>query len=98
LIARRSSIEVTRATLQNAQTRLAAGTVTKVDVDRAELAVIRAEQLEREARQAREQSYRALGTLIQLEGPFRVKTPVSMTVSPPPQDVETALKLRPEFR
>jgi outer membrane protein TolC len=98
LVARRSSIEVTRATLKNAQTRFSAGTVTKVDVDRAELAVLRAEQMERESRHAREQSYRALATLIQVDGPFRVKTPAAVTVAPPPQDLETALKLRPEFR
>ena len=67
-MARRSSIEVARATLKNAQTRLSAGTVTKVDVDRAELAVLRAEQMEREARHGREQAYRGLATLIQIEG------------------------------
>ena len=39
-----------RATLENAKTRFAAGTVTKVDVDRAELALVRAEQMERDAR------------------------------------------------
>jgi outer membrane protein TolC len=98
LVARRSSIEVTRATLKNAQTRFSAGTVTKVDVDRAELAVLRAEQMERESRHAREQAYRGLGTLIQVDGPFRVKTPSPLVVSPPPEDLEMALKLRPEFR
>ena len=98
LVARRSSIDVTRATLKNAQTRLSAGTVTKVDVDRAELALLRAEQLEREARHGREQAYRGLGTLIQVDGPFRVKTPGSIVVNPPPQEVDMALKLRPEFR
>jgi outer membrane protein TolC len=98
LIARRSSIEVTRATLKNAQTRLSAGTVTKVDVDRAELALLRAEQMEREARHGREQAYRGLATLIQIEGPFRVKTPAVVPVAPPPQDLDTALTLRPEFR
>jgi outer membrane protein TolC len=98
LVARRSSIEVTRATLKNAQTRLAAGTVTKVDVDRAELAVLRAEQLEREAIHGRDQAYRGLATLIQIDGPFRVKTGPSITAAPNAQDVDMALKLRPEFR
>ena len=61
------------------------GTVTKVDVDRAELALLRAEQIgARGARTAREQTYRALGTLIQLEGPFRVKAPARRRASPPP--------------
>jgi outer membrane protein TolC len=98
LVARRSSIDVTRATLKNAQTRLSAGTVTKVDVDRAELALLRAEQLEREARHGREQAYRALGTLLQIDGPFRVKTPEVTVIMPPAQDLDTTLKLRPEFR
>lgn len=64
LLARRSSIEVAQATLTNAQTRFSAGTVTKVDVDRAELALLRAEQSEREAAEARRQAYRALTTLM----------------------------------
>lgn len=98
LVARRSSIDVTRATLKNAQTRMSAGTVTRVDVDRAELALLRAEQMEREARHGREQAYRALGTLIQIDGPFRAKAPGTIIVSPPPQDLDMALKLRPEFR
>ena len=70
--ARHSSLIVARATLKNAQTRQAAGTVTKVDVDRAELALVRAEQAEREAAFAQEQTYRALGTLVQTNKPFKV--------------------------
>ena len=60
LVARDSSISVASATLANAKTRMAAGTVTKVDVDRAELALVRAEQLERDARHGRDQAYRSL--------------------------------------
>ena len=55
-----SNINVATATLDNAEARFSAGTVTKVDVDRAELASLRAEQSEREARHGREQTYRAL--------------------------------------
>ena len=87
-----------RATLDNAKTRFTAGTVTKVDVDRAELALVRAEQLEREAQYARNQSYRTLATLIQLETPFRAVAPPMTVVVPPPQDEAMVLKLRPEFR
>lgn len=96
--ARRSNIDVARATLENAKTRLAAGTVTKVDVDRAELSTIRAEQAEREARQGRQQAYRALATLIQLEGPFRVKAPEALPPLPAEQPLDSVLQLRPEFR
>jgi outer membrane protein TolC len=97
IVARLSSIEVARATLDNAKTRLAAGTVTKVDVDRAELALVRAEQLAREAKHSRDQSYRALATLIQIETPFRVVTPEVVVAAPPPDDLDMALRLRPEF-
>jgi outer membrane protein TolC len=96
---RRSSIEVARATLANAKTRFAAGTVTKVDVDRAEIAVLRAEQAERDALHARGQAYRALGTLAQIEGPFQVKI-ANAPASSPASDatLENALQLRPEIR
>jgi outer membrane protein len=98
VIARQSNVQVARATLTNAQTRHTAGTVTKVDVHRAELAVVRAEQMLREAITGRDRTYRSLGTLIQAERPFKVQvTPV------PPElhderELELALKLRPEFR
>ena len=59
---RDSNISVTRATLETARTRFAAGAVTKVDVDRAEIAVLRAEQAKREAELGRSQTYRSLAT------------------------------------
>ena len=98
LAARHSSIEVTRATLANAKTRFAAGTVTKVDVDRAELAVLRAEQLDREARHGRNQAYRGLATLLQLNGPFRIVLPPVPTGPVAEPNLENSLQLRPEFR
>ena len=42
--ARQSGVTVAKATLGNAEARFSAGTVTKVDVDRAQLALLRAEQ------------------------------------------------------
>ncbi len=97
LVVRQSAIKVAQATLDNAQTRFAAGTVTKVDVDRAELALVRAQQGELDARYGREQSYRALATLIQADGPLTAIPPESL---PPPEktDLDMALHLRPEFR
>jgi outer membrane protein TolC len=99
LQARASNIGVARATLDNAKTRFAAGTVTKVDVDRAELALVRAEQAEREARQGRDQTYRTLGTLIQINVPFRVAVP-PLAIAPPPTEgsLDNILQIRPEFR
>ncbi|HET6147956.1 MAG TPA: TolC family protein [Polyangia bacterium] len=99
LVTRHSSVGVARATLDNARTRFAAGTVTKVDVDRAEIALIRAEQQEREARTAREQTYRGLATLIQIEGTFQVMAPpAAATPAADTGTLEMALQLRPEFR
>jgi outer membrane protein TolC len=97
LVVRESAINVAQATLDNAQTRFAAGTVTKVDVDRAELAVVRAKQGDLNARYAREQSYRALSTLIQADGPLKAVPPEAL---PPPGEtsLDMALHLRPEFR
>jgi outer membrane protein TolC len=96
---RGSNIAVARATLANAQTRFSAGTVTKVDVDRAELALVRAEQAEREARHGRDKAYRALATLVGLDTPFRVRRLPASVPQPPPQDaLDNVLQLRPEFR
>lgn len=96
--ARQSNIGVARATLANARSRLEAGAVTRVDVGRAELAVLRAEQLEREAATARDQSYRSLATLIQARGSFKVQAPPVSPAPVPEQDLDLVLRLRPEFR
>jgi outer membrane protein TolC len=95
--ARHSSLIVARATLKDAEVRLSAGTVTKVDVDRAQVAVVRAEQQEREALTARERAYRALGTLVQTNKPFKVSTNFPSAPMPDSNDVKLALRLRPEF-
>jgi outer membrane protein TolC len=97
LITRHSSIEVDTATLENAKTRFAAGTVTKVDVDRAELALVRSQQAELEARYGRAQAYRALATLIQADGPFKVRV-AETSPAPANEDLDSALHLRPELR
>jgi outer membrane protein TolC len=97
LLVRQSAINVARATLDNAQTRFAAGTVTKVDVDRAELALVRAVQNELDAHYAQGQTYRSLATLMQSEAPFKVQPPESLPRNEP-GDLDSALHLRPEFR
>ncbi len=95
---RRSSLEVARATRRDAQVRLDAGSVTKVDVDRAELAVVRAEQLDRETVNSRESAYRTLSTLIGAEHPFKVNANFPSAPMPDPRDLDLALRLRPEFQ
>lgn len=97
MFTRRSSIEVDTATLDNAKTRFSAGTVTKVDVDRAELALVRSQQAELEARYGQAQAYRALATLIQLDTPFKVRV-ADTSAAPGNEDLDSALHLRPELR
>lgn len=102
MAARDSNIAVAKATLDTARTRFAAGTVTKLDVDRAQIAVLRAEQARREAELARSQSYRTLATLIEEERPFRVVPPAqtfnALEVDGMGKDLGNVLQLRPEFR
>lgn len=98
LAARQSSITVAQATVKNSETRFASGAVTKVDVDRAQMALVRAEQAAREAAFGHEQAYRALATLIQAEGELTVAPPVAAGSGREGYDLDTALKLRPEFR
>lgn len=98
MAARQSNIEVARATLENAQTRFDNGSVTKVDVDRAQLAVVRAEQAARESGFAQDQAYRALATLVQTERDFKVRPSVAAPAADEPANLELALRLRPEFR
>jgi len=96
MVSRQTDIQVATATLDNAKTRFAAGTVTKVDVDRAELALVRAQQGLRDALYARQQSYRGLSTLIQADAPFTVR-PSEPPSGTPEGTLESALKLRPQF-
>jgi outer membrane protein TolC len=97
LVSRQSNIKVNEATLENAKTRFAAGTVTKVDVDRAELALVRAQQIALDAEYARQQSYRALATLMQDEAPFKV-VPPEVPLKTAVESFDEALNRRPEFR
>jgi len=96
--ARASNLQVAQATLANARTRFSAGTVTKVDVDRAEIAVVRAQQGEREALFAQQKTYRALATLILADRPFRVRVAPVVPEPHDERDLPAALELRPEFR
>lgn len=101
LMARRSAIEVARQTKNNATSRFQAGTATKVDVSRAELALLRAEQAARESEAGVAQARRALITLTQINRPFRVAPPPDSSAEPTPPPLPTlvdqALRLRPEI-
>jgi outer membrane protein TolC len=97
--ARTHGIEVAQKTLDNARARLEAGVVNRVEVMRAELALVRAQQALREANDIRAQAYRSLTTLIQLKEPFKVVPPGRVDVRPQAIDelAREALQLRPEY-
>jgi outer membrane protein TolC len=98
IIARRHAIEVARETLQNAQARFEAGVVNRVEVMRAELALVQADQAALEAIDSQAQAYRSLATIIQLREPFHLVTPEEPYAdAPADQMVQEALVLRPEF-
>lgn len=101
VLARKSAIEVAKQTLKDATNRVQAGAANAVEQQRAELAMVRAEQALDDAVYARDQSYRALATIIELHEPFRVHPLEAVAkggqMAPLGNDqVEYALKLRPE--
>ena len=98
LQARRHAIEVAQQTLKNAKARLAAGVVNRVEVTRAELALVQAEQNAKQADDQRAQAYRALSTLLQLREHFTVQPGERQANDKNLDELQReALKLRPEF-
>jgi outer membrane protein TolC len=85
--------------VDNAQARFDSGVVNRVEVTRAELALVRVEQAARETDDLRFSTYRTLATAIGLNEPFVVVS--TAEPAPPPQSgrelAELALKLRPEL-
>jgi outer membrane protein TolC len=100
LAARKNAVEVTARTLRDARTRLAAGAASQVDVTRAELATVQAEQAVTEAAGARDAAYRGLATLILLREPFTVAPGTRAAPAPASAQELTAAALRtkPELR
>lgn len=97
--ARRHAVVVAKKALDNAKARLEAGVVNRVEVTRAELQLVRAEQALLESQDAQASAYRALATVMNMREPVRV-----VPAEEPPrleQPVATlaehALSLRPEF-
>jgi outer membrane protein TolC len=104
--ARRHAIEVAQLTLTNAETRFQAGVVNRVEVTRAQLALVRAQQAAREALDVEAMAYRSLATILQLREPFHVvpgqldrsaADAADPLAAPPDQLVEHALAKRPEL-
>jgi outer membrane protein TolC len=96
MAARQHAIEVAQKTLSDAKARLEAGTVNRVEVTRAEAALIRARQSLVDAEALRDQTYRALRTLIGAKEPMRVAPP-ELPQAAPAASVSDALRLRPEI-
>lgn len=96
--ARRHAIEVARLTSDNARTRFQAGVVNRVEVERAELALLRAEQALLEAVDTQAQAHRALATMINLREPFVVvpQSSIDVLAAPALTLADRALELRPE--
>ncbi|HZS41899.1 MAG TPA: TolC family protein [Polyangia bacterium] len=99
VVARKNAIQVARETYDNARARFDAGVVNRVEVTRAEVALVRAEQTEAEAEDSAAQAYRGLGTLIGTHEEFRAVPSELPTAEAPPAAVlvDRALALRPDF-
>ena len=98
--ARVHAIEVAQKTADNARIRLAAGVVNRVEVTRAELALIQAQQRLLEAQDQRAAAYRTLATLLKLQaGSFKVVPPPEPSLEPGTSEqlVGDALQRRPEL-
>jgi outer membrane protein TolC len=86
--ARENAVQVAKTTLDNAKARLAAGVVNKVEVMRAETALVRAEQALREAQDQRSRSYDNLRLLLSTNEELIVQP-----VEPPPPPSESLEEL-----
>ncbi len=98
LLARRHAVEVNQETTSVARSRLESGVANRVDLQRAQVALLRAEQAVVEAVDTRDQAKRNLATLLNLHDPFRVDPGQGpREISKPTEDlVRDALRLRPE--
>jgi outer membrane protein len=100
LQARQHAVEVAQATLGNAQARFAASKATRLETDRAQLAVVNATQAVREARDLRDAAYRSLATLTGVKEAVSVAPEVQDSAATPdvPALVAQSYTLRPELK
>lgn len=97
--ARINAVKVAEQTLKNAKARFDAGTVNRVEVTRAELAVVRAEQALTETRDLQKNAYQGLATLLLIDGDFRVDPRESgAAVGDVQRQIDDAQKNRQEIR
>jgi outer membrane protein TolC len=98
LLARHHAVEVARETTAVAQSRLESGVANRVDLQRAQVALLRAQQAEIEAADGQAQARRNLATLLDLREGFRVDPGQGPEeISTPAEDLaREALRRRPE--
>ncbi len=98
LSARRHAVQVARETTAVARSRLEAGVTNRVDLQRAQVALIRAQQAEIEAAEAVARARRLLATLLNFREPFRVDPEQGPKELSTPVDelAREALRMRPE--
>ncbi len=97
--ARRHAIEVSQKTVDIAHVRLAAGVVNRVEVTRAELALLQARQRLLESQDVRAAAYRTLGTMLQLDSSALRVVPAPVAAPLPSAEqqlIAEALQRRPE--
>ena len=97
--AREHAVAVATETYENAKVRVEAGIVNRVEMTRAEVAVVRAKQNRAEAMNTRTAAYRSLATLIGTHEVWKVEPAEDMRREPGPAEqlVARAQDLRPEF-
>jgi outer membrane protein TolC len=99
--ARRHAIEVAQKTVDSAQLRMNAGLVNRVELMRAQLALIQAEQRLLEVQDSRAAAYRTLATLLHIAADsFAVQPPTAprAEVDGEQKLIEHAIDQRPELR
>ena len=99
LLARQHGVTVAQETYEHAKARVAADLANQVDVTRAETALVRAQQDQLEADNARAAAYRGLATLLGTHDAFVVQTSPSQGDAQPglADQVAGAIKQRPEL-
>lgn len=97
--ARQHALAVAKQALDNAKARLEAGVVNRVEVSRAELQLVRAEQALVETEDSEASAYRSLATIMNMHEPVRVEPNQAAAMVELATDKMTsdALRLRPEF-
>jgi outer membrane protein TolC len=86
--ARQSAVRLTAKTVDDAKARVETGVANKIEVARAEIAVVQAQEALRETEDLRVDVYQSLATLLQLPQPFRVA--VGALPGPDPTTAATA--------